>query len=159
MYSRIFETYQLKIKVLPKAKLTSIMKNFLFLLILGISFSNYAQTTEEYFDMAYDAMNSKDYKSVLKYMDKVLELETPNADYYNLKSQAYYELKQYNEAYETISTGIKRFPKEASLYDTRGNYLISFQEYDYAVSDFDNAIALCTEDSILHFYYNNRSAA
>jgi tetratricopeptide (TPR) repeat protein len=135
------------------------MKKMLFILFIGLAFMVNAQTPKEYYELAQDAYEKEDYKSTIKYLDKINGKEYLKPDYYNLKAQSQYELKNYNEAYKTVSIGIERFSDVSSLYNTRGNFLMSFQEYDYAISDMTMAIEFCQVDSELHYFYNNRSAA
>jgi tetratricopeptide (TPR) repeat protein len=51
-------------------------------------------------------------------------------------------LGRYNEAIETFTTGIRRFPSDARFYRHRGHRYITTRRFDNAIADFNHAVEL-----------------
>jgi len=117
------------------------------------------QTAAEYYDKAKLDFDKKSFKTALKKIENAIKIDSSNVDFLVTKAETLYELKQYQESYDTYNHAISIFPKKSFLLNNRGNLLLSFQEFDLAINDFSAAINISESDSAKHIYITNRSAA
>ena len=134
------------------------MKPLIIALICLTHFS-FSQTANDYYQSAQIDFDKKSFKSALRKIENAFRLDSSNVDYFFIKAQTLYELQKYQESYDTYSEAIILFPKKSFLYNNRGNFLLSFQEFDLAITDFTSAIDIAENDSTKYHYITNRAAA
>jgi len=91
-------------------------------------------------------IGSDEYDLVLSDINKSIELEPENYDFYAFRSDFYVVQKQKEAAMEDLTAMINMAPARGEAYATRG--LLHLQSYDYmeAVRDFTNSIRLNPEN-------------
>lgn len=82
-----------------------------------------------------------------------------NANYYVEKSGKLFNKKEFQEALKVLDDAIIIMPDSAKLYDARGNYLVIFQLFDKAESDFSSALKLIEDSTIKANTLMNRASA
>jgi tetratricopeptide (TPR) repeat protein len=68
--------------------------------------------------------------------------ENCNSVYWNRRGNAYYNLKQYQEAVEDYSKAIELSPNNATYWSNRGDAYSKLNEYHKAIEDFSKAIQI-----------------
>lgn len=84
----------------------------------------------------------KKHEGTFNKINKLLEAEPDNPDYYNRRGVVYSKLGEYDDAAQDFTTAIRLAPKEAKGYFNRAYMMFHKQEYDKAIVDFDKAIQL-----------------
>lgn len=135
------------------------MKNTILILLLFSATIVLGQSADVYYQQAMKAYENNDLKNALKSLDKSIKLDSSNVDYFILKGQVEVELELYKESFDTHSRGIALFPKDPYLYFNRGNLMLLFQEFNYAIKDFTIALKLTDDEQIKHRAITNRAAA
>ncbi len=118
-----------------------------------------AQDIKSLYEDASDDFKNKNYKSALKSINKVLAIDSSDAYYFQLKAKCHLKLEEYEEAFFAFTRGINNFPEESMLYNERGVFLTSMQEYTYAKQDLNLAVKYSKNDTALMQSYVNRSIA
>ena len=135
------------------------MRNILLAVFITVINLTFAQTADELYEKANSSFENEDYKAALKTVDKAIELDSLNVDFYNLKALSLYKLEKFQESYDTYNKAISIFPEKPYLYISRGNLFLTIQKYDYAILDFTKAMGLAENDSTKCFAVTNRAAA
>lgn len=133
-------------------------KSFLIILIITTKIA-VAQTANEYFQQATNAYVNQNYEVALKKIEKAIDVDSLNARFFNLKAHSLFELQEFQKSFNTYNSAISKFPNQYFLYLGRGNLLMSFQKFDYAIQDFTKALHISEIDSIKNSIIINRSAA
>lgn len=118
-----------------------------------------AQDLKTMYENARDDFENENYKAAIKSIDKVLAIDSSDAWYFQLKANCHLKLEEYEEAFLAYSRGINNFPEESMLYNERGVFLTSMQEYTYAKQDLNLAVKHSKNDTALMQSYVNRSIA
>ncbi|MCX6351101.1 MAG: tetratricopeptide repeat protein [Bacteroidetes bacterium] len=135
------------------------MRKILILLLLITAKVATAQTAEDYYKEAKEFCKKRDYKSALKSVEKSIKIDGANDDYYTLKGNCLYKLKQNMDAYDTYNTAISINKKKADLYNNRGFILETYMKFDEAIMDYTTAMELAKNDTNKNAYLANRDAA
>jgi tetratricopeptide (TPR) repeat protein len=99
--------------------------------------------------------NIKNFKQVIYYLTKAIELE-PKANYYIYRAEAKEELKEYRGAIEDYTKAIELVPKAASGYSYRADLKEKLEDYRGAIEDYTKAIELDLKPS--GYYYSLRAS-
>lgn len=135
------------------------MRLLLLLIFIGSVNINFAQTADELYENANSSFENEDYKGALKTIEKAIELDSLDADFYNLKALSLFKLEKFQESYNTYNKALSIFPERPYLYISRGNLFLTIQKYDYATLDFTKAMGLAKNDTIKYSAVTNRAAA
>ena len=84
--------------------------------------------------------------------DKLIELDSDNADAYHERGDFYYETDQYGKAIADYSRAIELEPRYTSAYFNRAYAYGEIGEYEKAIADYSEAIRLDPNDA--QAYYN-----
>jgi tetratricopeptide (TPR) repeat protein len=135
------------------------MRKILAMSLMLFSIQCIAQSADEYYQDAVDSYGNDNYKQAIAKIDKAIDLDSNQSDYYLLKGDALVQLQEWQGAYEFYSQGIEKFPEVSSFYNGRGYVLTTVQQYDYAIEDYSRAMLYAESDTLRHMYVNNRAAA
>lgn len=137
------------------------MKYFLFAIFsLFVFYSATAQNTaEDFADLGHAALNKGDYKTAVKQFELAIKHADVIDYYYDAKAYAHVKLEQFQEAYDTYTKGIDRFPLSGLLYNNRAILMLSSLMLDDAIEDFSVAISLADHDSTKFDALENRGMA
>ena len=135
------------------------MKPVLSVLFVLISFVATAQTKQDYYKKAKDFEDQKKYESALVEINKAMQLDSANLDYYDVKGFCLLELKQLQDAYDVYDKASSLFPDKSWLYSQKGNILLTVSEFDAAIKEFSNAVYRAANDSQKVWALTNRAAA
>lgn len=135
------------------------MRQLLIIILFATVKLTTAQTGDNHYNQAKTAFDNKDFKTALKNIDYAIKFDSLIIDFFVIKAKCLYELKLYQELYDTYNMAISIFPNYSFLYNNRGNLLINFREFDTAIHDFTTAIELAENDSTKHNSITNRAAA
>ena len=131
---------------------------FLFLLLFT-SVTAFTQTADKYYEESLQKIENKDYQGSLTAIKKAISLDSNNSDYYNALFITLYNLKRYDDAYQVLNKGVSKFPKDAIMYNNRGNFYLQAGEFEESISDFTKAMRFAKNDTAKHIAINNRAAA
>lgn len=132
-------------------------KLFLFFATaLMICISSYGQTKVQYKSLTTKLIDQGLYEDAIAVVQRALDNDSADADLLNKKAECHIELKQFVEAYHSLTDAIKIAPGEIYLYTNRTNLLLQFGETDLAMADVERAIALADKDSALHNCISHR---
>lgn len=135
------------------------MKYLLVLFLCTITTILSAQTIDEHYNQASEALENEDYPAALQLIDQVLAKDQSNPDYFDIRAISLFYLKEYKAANNTYKAGLKLFPKEATLYNSRANMLLSLRQVELALKDYTKAIELAETDKLKIGFLSNRSGA
>ena len=105
---------------------------------------------------SWDGQQYKDPQKAIEYLSKAIELEPANADTYNRRGTAYYNLGDYQRTIEDDSEAIRLAPEYADAFNNRGGAYAKLGKYKEAIEDYNQAIRLKPEYAV---FYNNRAVA
>lgn len=135
------------------------MKTILLTIILLFSFISFSQTADEYYQIAGDQLAKNDLKDTLKNIDKAIEMDQKNIQYYFRKAQVFARAGMYQDGYDCYSVALTIEPKNSQIYSSRAEYLSAFQKFNSAIEDCSKAITFAENDSLKYNYYINGGAA
>lgn len=99
-------------------------------------------------------LSTKDFEGAIASYNKALEINNSHFPSYVSKSKAYNLMGNIKEAYKVLDNAIDAFPSSAELFFARGLLNNSKEKYSKALSDFDKAITLNSNNKVLGIYYN-----
>ena len=117
------------------------MKNLLFTLALLVSFSSFGQTSDEYFNSAYDKDDNGDYYGAISDYTKSIELNPDANTYYN-RGISKRKLKDYNGAIADHTKVIELNPNYTDAYFSRGLSKSDLKDLTGACADWKKAASL-----------------
>lgn len=128
-------------------------------LTLALSAYSFAQTAQEFYDQGMELLYNGKPQEALKKMEKAIELDAQKTDYFCGRADCYYELQDYQKAYDDYTYALFIDPKSSSAYNSRGNFLTSIQANDEAILDYNSAVQYCTDDTLKYGIIVNRGVA
>jgi tetratricopeptide (TPR) repeat protein len=135
------------------------MKTFsLSLLFSVITLLSSAQTSEELMAKATAAIELRDYKSALKYLDNALKLDPENADLHVSRGKTLFELDRYDEALQELTRAIELEPHASKFYNYRAHFFGKLDITDRMMKDYDAALGYAENDSVRAYILCNRAA-
>jgi tetratricopeptide (TPR) repeat protein len=117
-------------------------KIILFITIFFFSNTLFAQTADEYYQLASDKYSSEDYEEAMSYVEKVLNIDINYANAYYLKGLIMLQTQDYKSAIIEINKAIKLDPDEETFYFGRATYKEYVQDYLGAKEDYDQVIRI-----------------
>lgn len=116
----------------------------------------YAQSADEYFAMATEKREKKDYQYASMLIDKAIQLNASNPWYYLEKANIQLKLADSNQAIWHIKKAIQADTTLSEAYSRAGRFYSSRGFSDSASVMFDDAIRLAKDDTTRHIYLMNR---
>ena len=98
-----------------------------------------------------------DYEGAVKYFNKALEVDPNSEEVYYSMAIINDDLKNFEKAIDYLTQVIQRNPLSSLSFHNRGAAKQAIDLHDDAIKDFDRAIYLEQDKSILYHYYNNRA--
>ena len=136
------------------------MNKLLFLLINLLLFSNlYAQTAQEYYDLAGKKYKQEDYNYALTLIKKSIALDSTNINSRLFSSDIYLKLDRMEEAIYELAKAVAIDSTEAEIYNSYGNLCMSLNLLDESIAYFGKAIHFAEGDSAKFHYYLNSATA
>lgn len=89
----------------------------------------------------------------IEYYSKAIALQHDNAEFYNNRGTAYYNMEQYLLAIDDFNKAIHLKMDYVDVYNNRGSVYFKTGQYDLALADFNKAISLKKDYADA---YNNR---
>lgn len=115
-----------------------------------------AQQGDEYYTMAIEKREKKDYSYASILIDKAIQLNKNNPWYYLEKATIQLKLSDSDQAIRYIKKAIDADTTFAEAYSRAGRFYSSRGFPDSALVMFDNAIRLAKDDTVKHVYLMNR---
>jgi Flp pilus assembly protein TadD len=84
------------------------------------------------------------------YWDKAIAADPRQAEAYNNRGLAYYNLKQHQQAIEDFSQAIRMNPEYAQAFNNRGNAYYALDQYQKAEADFNKSLELTPKYAKAH---------
>jgi len=131
----------------------------LLVLIFICSCSGNKDSASYWFDKAMALWNGSKYtdpEKAIEYYGKAIDLQKNNAELYNNRGTAYYNLEQYVLAIDDFNKAILLKKDFIDAYNNRGSVYFMTGQYDSAIDDFNKAISLKKDYADA---YNNRGIA
>jgi tetratricopeptide (TPR) repeat protein len=128
---------------------------FIFLTLI-CSCSEKSKNASYWIEKGKKLWNGKQYtdpEKAIKYLNKAIELQQNNAETYNNRGTAYYNLGQYKMAIEDFNRAINLKQDNAEACNNRGAAYKKLDQYQLAIESFNKAISL-KQDFV--DAYNNR---
>jgi len=134
------------------------MKLFLSVIVLlSIVFSTFSQTLNTQKHANQLAEEGK-YKQAITVLDKIIETN-PTSGAYRLKSDCQMELKEYENAFLTLTTAIRQMPDSSDLFMARGVMLERFRMFNEAIDDFTIGYKRCKTNEEAVTFLSNRGGS
>jgi tetratricopeptide (TPR) repeat protein len=111
--------------------------------------------TEDPNDLIQDAVESlkaADYNNTVEYSDKAIKINPRFAFAYNVKGQAFFGLKQYQEAFLCYEKAIELRPKYIEAINNRALALSAIGDHAKAIESFNQSIDLNSRDPLIWNY-------
>jgi tetratricopeptide (TPR) repeat protein len=89
----------------------------------------------------------------------ISQAQTNSSTYYINKAQKLLDKKNYEEAMQVLTDGIKVLPDSANLYLTRGALLDAFTMHNEAIKDFSKGLEKAQDDQMKVHLLGNRGAS
>jgi tetratricopeptide (TPR) repeat protein len=133
--------------LVEKLKLT-IVASLLFVLNLLIFGCSTSQLTK--YELGLESYNNGRYRTAIEYFTRAIWDDPTNSELYFLRGNAQAKLNLNDEAIRNYTTAIKLDP-EMKYYKNRGLTFIEIEDYDNAISDFNEALIFDSTNSTLYF--------
>jgi tetratricopeptide (TPR) repeat protein len=145
---------------MKKVDLIKILCRKLVVVLLGlfIVFRAAGQSTNEHYQKASAYWDKEDYENVIREVNLALKADPNNVEYLLLKGNSLASVKRFKDAFDAYTLIIKLAPLNTIALNQRGLMLNSIQEFDYAIQDFDKALAIEKADTMRLSLYLNRGA-
>ena len=127
----------------------------LFILLFSAT-AAFCQSAEELYKQAGELYDKAEFARAIQAIDKAIKLDSTTSKYYLLKADALEKEENWQEAFDTYSLAIEKFPKEPYAYNQRGLLLFRIQEHEYALKDFNTALEFEKLDSFRSSLFLNR---
>ncbi len=92
------------------------------------------------YEIGYAHYLNEDYKSAIKVLSKVIKFKELNQQCFTLLGNAYDVSGNPKKAIKIYDEGFKKFPNSGRLYYEKGNVLEVLEEYESALSSWENGI-------------------
>ncbi len=92
------------------------------------------------------------YEQSINAYNQVIELDSTNILYYQLRGHVYFALKNYPKAIADITKAIELDPQDDSLYFQRKNYYSLMNQIELAIKDISKAIEIKPNNA--QYYYD-----
>lgn len=134
------------------------MRKAIVQVLIVIFFANAAcgQSAEELYGQAVLLYDKAEFASISQLMDKAIKLDSTHSKYYLLKAEALDKEGNLQEAFDTYTATIAKFPRESYAYNQRGLLLLRIREHEYALNDFTTALEFEKLDSLQLTLFLNR---
>jgi tetratricopeptide (TPR) repeat protein len=120
---------------------------FLFFIVLAVSCS---QSSDAFVQKAKSLLKEGKPRESLEYLNKAIDKDASNAEAFNMRGVAYFELKEYQNAMMDYDQAIKIQPDQYKAYLNRA-LLSSFQnKADKALEDYNKALQLAPDTADLY---------
>ena len=106
----------------------------LLLLLLCVPLIGFGQTSEEYFDRAYDYAENGEYQLAIDNYTKAIRIDPDDATAYYNRGVAYYDLGNYEDAIADYTRAIRIDPDYADAYFNRGLSYKKLENYEDSTS-------------------------
>lgn len=108
----------------------------------------------------------RDYDAALSYLEKATSLDPSSSSYWNNKAYMLQKLSRYEEALESINTGLEAYKKypdineymEESLYTRKGTVYLHLKQYNKAHEAYNKAIGVDSFLGKVNILYNKARA-
>ena len=108
------------------------------------------------YNIAWTHFSLRNFTKAINYAESALKLELPNTlslvDFYDLISDCYYNLDEYDKSLEYINKAVVIDSTIPDFHNTLGNIHDSLKDYDKAIEEYQTAIRLGDTNSV--FYCN-----
>lgn len=136
------------------------MKKFLLLILsILITTAVIAQTAQEYYDLADEKYQNKDYKYALTLVEKAIELDSSNVWNRLLRSDINIGLNRVEDAINDLGLAMLLDSTEAEVYNQTGILFMEMNYLDESIHFFDQAIHFAKDDSTKFSYYVNSATS
>jgi len=119
---------------------------FIFLSLIFIcSCSEKSETALDWITKAQQLWNGKQYTKpaqAVEYLSNAIKLQKNNAETYNNRGTAYYNLGQYQPAIEDYGEAVRIKPDYVLAYFNRANAYAVLRQYRRAIEDYNQVIRL-----------------
>jgi tetratricopeptide (TPR) repeat protein len=126
------------------------------LILLFSAVAASGQSAGELYEQAVELYDKAEFARAIQAIDKAIKLDSTTSKYYLLKAEALVKEENWQEAFDTYSLTIEKFPKESYAYNQRGLLLFQIQEHEYALKDFNTALEFEKLDSLQLTLFLNR---
>ena len=125
------------------------MRKIIIFIFLGLIFicscSEKSETALGWINKAQQLWDGKQYTNptqAVKYLSNAIKLQKDNAEIYNNRGTAYYNLGQYQHAIEDYSEAIRIKPDYVLAYFNRGNAYAALRQYQRTIEDYNQVFSL-----------------
>ncbi|MBN8688194.1 MAG: tetratricopeptide repeat protein [Chitinophagales bacterium] len=135
------------------------MKTFILLILLIFSGIAGAQPVKDLIVKAQALLGEKKFTEAIQVYNRAKQIDSTQYDLYTGRGTAYFELKEYENAFNDFSKAIAVRPDSALAYHYRANLLYTLLYTDEAILDNTKAIERATDDRFLLSCFVNRGSA
>ena len=120
-----------------------VQKNLAFSIIAGdVQVSRTELCVKEIILKGNECFDRGDYSIALDFYEQAIKIDPNNADTWNNKGLALYNLRKYNEAIESCDRAVKIDPNNAYAWYNKGNALYALRKYNEAMRSYERAIKI-----------------
>lgn len=132
-------------------------KLFVFTISIFFALNFYGQIDLKLYEESSDYYEAGKYKKALNLINKAISHNDKKSDYYILKGEILYEINQdLEEFFGLLSKATMVEPNSPIPLVTRAYYYEQINKYQDAILDYNDALKLAKEDSIILGIYTNR---
>ena len=99
------------------------------------------------YDQAKYFFDRKEYQRAIPFLDKAIELDGENSEFYNLRAISYRQMENYHWAIADYGQAIFLNPTDSVLYANRANSYYQINEYGKALRDIERSLELNFKDA------------
>lgn len=104
------------------------------------------------YELAYAYYLKKEYKTSIKYLEKIIDHKNANDRTYQLLGNAYDNSGNPDKAIETYALGLKKFPNSGNLHLESGIMQMDKKEYSKALNFFEKGIEVAPSYSSNYYW-------
>jgi len=127
------------------------MKSIIYLSLFLSLMACQTKTAEEYEKLYKDAYNAQHYQDALKYINKAIEQDSLNYEYYLLRSDIYKQKEDYHLAIKDLNKVIDAGKGGETTYYNRAVYYLNEKEHDKAIADFEKLYSETKNNNYLFY--------
>jgi tetratricopeptide (TPR) repeat protein len=105
-----------------------------------------------WYNKAVVLLHLGNYNESTRASDKAIDLDSQDADAWDVRGIALYRLRKYNEAIQAYDRAIEINPNDALAWYNKGNALDDLGKYDEAIKAYDKAIEINPNDALALYY-------
>jgi tetratricopeptide (TPR) repeat protein len=133
--------------------------NILFIVLAGLPMLLFSQSSGIFYALSQDEFKKADFPNALISINKAIQTDSLNADYFLLRAKLKFNLIKYDDAIKDCYASLKLKPENPEVYFLRGQICIVTASYGGAILFFGKTIKNTNNKELLYNAYVNLGKA